>query len=327
MGQQALAIATFEPVEIAHAAPLGSERTRVDTNAVAVDHERLQQGIANWASTLSPGWQKPAAILATFPADVLASLVEMLSAPETIATGGAKPVIGALDAAASAASKTSAVATSVAKAGASKVATKEMAKDLATLGIGDARINAGIRTGGRLKEAAQAIREAVATPKPPVAATPTPAAAAPVVAPVVAEVAPVARAANALPNQKLLNELALAARRAKVTLTPDAEQAAIAAVEQGATPAAAVAKVGAPIPTAASAAPAAPAAPTAQKLRLTIKSSDELKEFQRLVGRGVTTKDALEQIAQMRDLAARLGGATPSEVAKAAARRNTTGKW
>lgn len=60
---------------------------RQDTNILGIDHERVQQGIANWASSLHPRFQRSAAALLTFPADVLSSLAEMLSAPETVATG------------------------------------------------------------------------------------------------------------------------------------------------------------------------------------------------------------------------------------------------
>lgn len=58
---------------------------RADQNIVGIDRQKIQQSIANWASTLSPALRKPAAILATFPADVIASLVETLSAPEVVA--------------------------------------------------------------------------------------------------------------------------------------------------------------------------------------------------------------------------------------------------
>jgi hypothetical protein len=78
--------------------PPGSERTRVDTNTIGIDHDKVAQSIANWASTLRPGLQRPAAMLATFPADVLASLVEMLSAPESVAAAGARPSMAAMDA-------------------------------------------------------------------------------------------------------------------------------------------------------------------------------------------------------------------------------------
>ena len=78
----------------------GSERTRVDTNIIGVDHNQIVQGIADWASKLPPRWQRPAAMLATFPADALASLVEIFSAPESVAAGGIRPTSAALDAAA-----------------------------------------------------------------------------------------------------------------------------------------------------------------------------------------------------------------------------------
>lgn len=100
-GQPASSVAYLgtDPDEGQPVVPTGSERTRPDTNIIGIDHERLQHGIANWASTLRPEWQRPAAMLATFPADVLASLVELVSAPETLVAPGAKPGMAALDAA------------------------------------------------------------------------------------------------------------------------------------------------------------------------------------------------------------------------------------
>ena len=78
--------------------PTGSDRNRVDTNMVGVDHDRLYQGIANWASTLPSALQEPAARTATYYADVLASLLELVSAPESVVTMGAQPALGAMDA-------------------------------------------------------------------------------------------------------------------------------------------------------------------------------------------------------------------------------------
>lgn len=90
-GWEVVAHAAPPPATAAPAGPPGSERTRQDTSMIGVNHEQLQQSIANWASKLSPAWQRPAAMIATFPADVLASLAEMFSSPEAVATGASTP--------------------------------------------------------------------------------------------------------------------------------------------------------------------------------------------------------------------------------------------
>lgn len=77
--------------------PRGSERTRVDTNILGIDHDAVNHRIANWASTLPEAWRKPAAILATLPADILMSAAEMLSSPESVATMGASRATAAVD--------------------------------------------------------------------------------------------------------------------------------------------------------------------------------------------------------------------------------------
>lgn len=86
---------TWQPAEPPAADQWGGRR---DQNSVEIDHAAIANRIANWASTLRPSLQKPAAFLATLPADALASLVEMFSAPESIAAVGAKPALGAVDA-------------------------------------------------------------------------------------------------------------------------------------------------------------------------------------------------------------------------------------
>lgn len=184
---------------------------------------------------------------------------------------------------------------------------------------------------GKAVEFAQRIRDARAAAA---AAAPTTG-----VAPTVAEAAPVAsRAATALPNQKLLNELAIAARRAKVVLTPETEQAAIQAVTKGATPAEAVASVRPAVapPVAAPVAPASPAVPSAAgsaslppgtaglKLSLT---APEMKEFLRVVQSGKSETAALGHVMRARELAKRLGGATGEQVRQAVQHRNEMGRW
>jgi len=149
----------------------------------------------------------------------------------------------------------------------------------------------------------------------PAASTAAPTSAAPVAAPV-AEAAPALAAARApipmparptlvpkpstaaaLPDQKALNEAALAARRATYSASQQA----------------------APVAQAAAAAPAA-----ADRIALT---AAETKEFLRLLKRGLKGPEAMAAVKQARELAARLGGATPAEVAKAVAHREGTGKW
>lgn len=126
------------------------------------------------------------------------------------------------------------------------------------------------------------------------------------VASVAAEAAQAAPAAkNALPNQKLLNELAIEARRAKVRLTDATEHAAIDAVQNGATPKEAVATVARP----AASAPAASAAAAPVKFRL---SAAESKEFARLTRAGKTPTEARDLIEMQRELMSKLGTPTPS---------------
>lgn len=111
--------------------PPGNDRTRQDTSIVGIDHAAIANRIADWASTLRPSLQKPAAWLATLPADVLASLVETISAPESIATGGAKPALAAMDSA-------GAAATTVGRAVVSPAAREAAAKlvKLGSTGVG-----------------------------------------------------------------------------------------------------------------------------------------------------------------------------------------------
>jgi len=92
---------------------------------------------------------------------------------------------------------------------------------------------------------------------------------------------------NALPDQKALNEAALAARRQ-----------AYAASQQGVAPGPIVAASG--------------------KMQLT---APEMKEFSRLVAKGMKLPDALEEVKAMRELAARLGGPSSTEVAGEVAAR------
>lgn len=110
---------------------------------------------------------------------------------------------------------------------------------------------------------------------------------------------------NTLPNQKLLNELAIEARRAKIRLTPDTEKAAIDAVTKGASPKEAVATV----------APAQASSPVASAGAAPVKgqlSAAEAKEVDRLIRSGKTDAQARTLIELQRELTARLGTPTPT---------------
>lgn len=171
---------------------------------------------------------------------------------------------------------------------------------------------------GKLVELAQRIRAARAAAAPTItpavadtAAVVEPAAAAPIVDEFTAARTARQAAPGGLPDQRALNEAALAARRA-----------AYQASQRGAAPIAAEA---APVTEAAAIPPpVGPVVKASGKMQLT---APEMKEFSRLLARKIPPADALAAVRQMRELAARLGGASPSEVAKAVAQREATGKW
>lgn len=76
--------------------PLGGERA--DSSMLGVDHDALLQGLASMASKLPRPLQEPAAMGGTFTLDALASLAEMLSAPENVAGMGAGTASQVIDA-------------------------------------------------------------------------------------------------------------------------------------------------------------------------------------------------------------------------------------
>lgn len=162
-----------------------------------------------------------------------------------------------------------------ARAGMGAVATPGMVKDLATVGLGDGRVSAGLRIGSRVADAVRAVRgpASSAPPAEPVASTPVvqepPAAqSARGTGPAqTAESAPSARPKNSLPDQRALNEEALARRRS--------EYQARAAVESPPTLA-------------------------------------ESNEYVRLVRSGKTPQEATAMIQAQREFQARLGIKTPS---------------
>lgn len=100
------------------------------------------------------------------------------------------------------------------------------------------------------------------------------------------------------PDQRSLNEAALAARRS-------AYQASQTTAPAAAAP------------------PAGPIVAASGKMQLT---APEFTEFTRLSKR-MPLPDALQAVLNARELAARLGGASAAEVAKAVAHRGTTGAW
>jgi hypothetical protein len=187
---------------------------------------------------------------------------------------------------------------------------------------------------GKAVQFAQKVRDARA------AAAAARSSAPPVVAPVVAEAPVVAApvASTAVP-QKVLNELAIAARRSQVVLTPETEQAAIEAVRRGATPMEAVATVRGAAGPAAETLPGAPApravpapvaeAPSAASLnpnRLKLAAS-EVKEYKRLRVAGKTHQEAATLIEAQRELAQRLGLPSSETLRTAVADRNVSGRW
>lgn len=104
-----------------------------------------------------------------------------------------------------------------------------------------------------------------------------------------------------LPDQKALNEAALAARR---TAYAEAQQSG-----------AAVAEILPPVGDVVSA---------SGKMKLT---APEMTEFSRLVKRGLPLEVALTAVRNARALASKLGGATDAQVAAAVKHRGATGAW
>lgn len=132
-----------------------------------------------------------------------------------------------------------------------------------------------------------AVIDKLRTAAPPVAAPTATAEAAPVVDEFTAARTAKHAAANTLPDQKALNEAALAARRA-----------AYLESQQSVTP--------------------GPIVKASGQMKLT---APEFKEFQRLTMRGLPPADALAEVRTMRELAARLGGASSTDVAAEIAAR------
>jgi hypothetical protein len=146
---------------------------------------------------------------------------------------------------------------------------------------------------GKVVDLAGRVRGALQEPAPAEATPPPPAERPPPTEFEAAQAARQAATKNPYPDQKALNEAALKARRD-----------AYAASQQGVT--------------------AGPVVKASGKMQLT---APEMQQFTRLLNQGMPLPQALEEVTAMRELAARLGGASPAEVAKAVAHRKATGKW
>jgi len=118
------------------------------------------------------------------------------------------------------------------------------------------------------------------------------------------------RTPGQLSESWLANDLGIAARRAKVSLSPDQLKAAVQTVQEtGRSPLAVVEAMKTPA--------------AAAKLKL---SAAESTAFQTLVfQKGMNPSDALETIVKMRTLGA--GLPSSADVAARVAARNATGQW
>jgi hypothetical protein len=295
------------------AGPRGSERTRVDTNAVGVDHEQLQQRIANWASTLPPTWQKPAAMLLTFPADVLGSLLETISAPESVATMGARPAMAALDA-------TGAAAKAAPGAAVRSVAAVGDVVHPDVIGVASPRIGKVVAVAQRMRNAMDGAAADATVPPP-----------ADLNAPYLDRSIPV-RPSELTPEQlaqrmqygrgtppppsELRGRTVQRPTGATVAPAGRAPVVAPAAADPVAPAPPAVSSVRTDVPPATAAVPpeAPPAAPVSlgqalAKMKLTGK---EVLEVQRLTKQGRSLQEALDLVQAQRDFQTRFGLSTPT---------------
>lgn len=194
----------------------GSERTRQDTNIIGIDHDKLKAMVGKWVDGLDPVWQKPAAIKA---ADFLGSLAEMFSAPETVATMGAKPALGAMEKMADAATAVTGKVVSARAPIGSAVETAGRFIQAPKKVVGEAIERAGTAIKGQPPAAPPTVPATVVTPP---------------------EALP---AAAGMSPQRTLNELALAARRAGTKLTPEQEASALDLIKGGQSPTDAVSAI------------------------------------------------------------------------------------
>jgi hypothetical protein len=274
------------------AAPRGDRR---DANAVGVDHDWIVQHIANWASKLPPRWQQPAAFIATLPADMLGSLVEMLSAPESIATLGA----GGIPKPAAAVerppgvpmtARVGAVARPVAKA-TSAVLDNDIAGAISPRAAHVGKI--ATRVSDALeKRAATAAGPAAPPETAAVGGTPAPPGPPPPAAP-----------ASAMSPQRVLNELAIQARRQGVKLSEQDYQAATQAVAQGVSPTDVVSAL------------------------KQLQQPPDARAYMALRQAGKSNAEAMAELQGERDLAKRFGLPSTEEVEAAVKERNAKGYW
>lgn len=152
--------------------------------------------------------------------------------------------------------------------------------------------------------------EAVAAAAPP--ASP-PAAPMPAAGPDVPRSVPAPPAGSGWSPQRIQNELGLAARRSKVTLTEEEYAAAAEQVAKGHAPAGVVSQL-----------KAMKAAQAPPKLRL---DSEESKVYTQLRRTGKTHQEAAQAIEQLRALATKLGTPASAAVRSQVADRNATGRW
>lgn len=162
-----------------------------------------------------------------------------------------------------------------------------------------------------------------ATPKPKPAASASPVASPPAApasptAPSAPASAPRSIAGSGWSPQRIRNEVGLAARRTKTTLSDEQYAQAEQLVKSGTAPAEAVQKVAG-----GKAAAAAPGAPLA-KPKL---NAAEMAEYTRLRRMGKSHEQAVAAIAEQQALAARLGTPGSESVRSRVAERNATGRW
>ena len=238
------------------------ERTRTDTNILRVNHEQIQHRIADWASKLPEPYQRPAAILAGLPAHILGSLVESLSAPETVATMGAKPAMAAMDkigdAVSAAAGKVASAVSTPVRVG------KALVTDPDVVGTVSPRVGNALRVAQRLSKGVRAAQAKVAADDAAQATADqlaqSPAAVAGRQLPSPSELSPLeltramkeANQAQAAPTtiwspQRLRNEIGIATRRTGVTLTGEQEAAAGELIKGGTSAVDAVKSVAGPL--------------------------------------------------------------------------------
>lgn len=307
----------FSGIEKQAPATTPATKPRADTNAIGFDHDWLIHKWADFASNHLPAHLAPVgAYIGTLISDLPASALEMLSAPESIATMGS----GGIPKPAAAVERYpgTPLAEYVQRGGRAL----EVAGDKAKGATGLATKTAG----ALLQKVQPAMPEGFDRFMPNTSASPAvaeaPAAAATAPAPAAPAMDP------AMSPQRILNDIALTARRAGVKLTDAQDALAGELVRKGATPqqaVSAVTQLRAPAtePAAATAAPAPVDVPAAPKVRLT---AEEVKLGESLMSKGASPAQALETVLRFRKSSM---GTLPStaDMRTAVAARNATGRW